>query len=113
MIEIICGKKINVEKNDYGKKYYSFKDVCDLLDIESKDRTNLGRKIRQETIKIQFKNKNGTIKDKTYCNINAVVIMCDFSDNKKKNKIIKAFRNYNENRVPLWEKILKIFKKEK
>ena len=110
MIEMISGKKISIEKvaDSKGfKNYYSFKDVCDLLDVESKERSSLGRRIRFETIKIAFKNKNGTIKDRTYVNLKGVVILCELSERKDFRKIIKKFKNYESVKISFIEKILK------
>ena len=112
MIEKIYGKTVDVEKqsanNDESINYYSFKDVCDLLDIESKYRSNLGRIIRNEVIKVSLKTKNGTIKERTYCNLKAVISLCELSKNDKHKKIMKAFKNYESGKISIIEKIKKM-----
>lgn len=109
MIEKIYGKKIDVEKrsesNEKTINYYSFKDVCDLLDIESSNRSNIGRKIKNEVIKVTLKTKNGTTKDRTYCNFEAIVKLCNASKNDNYKKIIKAFKNYESGKISILEKI--------
>lgn len=97
MIKMIYGKKIDVEiVGAYDCKYYSFKDVCDLLDFDGKERTQLGRKIAGDlTIKIPFKTKNGGIKEKTYCHIYAVKYLIGQSNRKDKKSIERSFCREN------------------
>ena len=49
---------------DYGiQKMYSFKDICDFMNIEPKERTRIGRKVKPYAEKIEL---NEDDKEKTF-----------------------------------------------
>lgn len=100
MIKMIYGKRIDVQYvGSYNTKYYSFKDVCDLLDFDGKERTQLGRKVANlDSVKIPFKTRNGAIKEKTYCSILAVSFLIDQSKKRMKRFIKRSFYNNNNNK---------------
>ena len=60
---------------DHGiQKMYSFKDICDFMNIEPKERTRIGRKVKPYAQKITI-NEDGKDKIFTYVNKTGVLYM--------------------------------------
>ena len=79
----VNGKKINI-KSIESNNLYSFKDVCDLMNVEPKERTTIGRKVKPFATKINTNKDNEKIELNTFVNTNGLLFMINYISSFKK-----------------------------
>lgn len=76
-----------------GTMFYSFKELCDFVYVEPKDRTRYGRKAKRFSNKVDSKDKNGKDIQLTYVNIYGIYIILSELSLIKKIKYIFKLRS--------------------
>jgi len=79
----VNGKMIGLKVID-SEILYSFKDVCDLMNVMPKERTTIGRKVKPFAQKINTNKDNEKIELNTFVNKNGLLFMINYISSLKK-----------------------------
>lgn len=74
----ISSKVINLET------LYSFKDICDLMNVAPKERTTIGRKVKPFATKVNMNKDNEKVELNTFVNKNGLLFMINYISSIKK-----------------------------